>query len=57
MWPNPEETTVLVTFTEEILNGNLISCTVSVSQIRLPFFRKLPSKLNVKAVQISAVLT
>ena len=23
MWPNPQETTDLVTFTEEILNGNL----------------------------------
>ena len=23
MWPNPQETTDMVTFTDEILNGNL----------------------------------
>ena len=26
MWPNPQETADLVTFTEEILNGNFIFC-------------------------------
>ena len=29
MWPNPQETADLVTFTEEILNGNLTFCVVS----------------------------
>ena len=28
MWPNPQETTDLVTFTEEILNGKLFLCSV-----------------------------
>ena len=28
MWPNPQETTDLVTFTEEILNANFIFCAV-----------------------------
>ena len=26
MWPNPQDSADLVTFTEEILNGNLQSC-------------------------------
>ena len=30
MWPNPQETADLVTFTEEVLNGKLhSSCSVS----------------------------
>ena len=28
MWPNPQETEDLVTFTEEIFNGKLQFCTV-----------------------------
>ena len=28
MWPNPQETADLVTFTEEIHNGNFIFCAV-----------------------------
>ena len=28
MWPNPQETTDLVTFTEEIFNRNFIFCAV-----------------------------
>ena len=28
MWPNPQKTTDLVTFTEEILNGKFIFCAV-----------------------------
>ena len=28
MWPNPQETAALVTFTEEILNGKLDFCAV-----------------------------
>ena len=28
MWPNPQETTDLVTFTEEVLNGKLNFCAV-----------------------------
>ena len=28
MWPNPQETADLVTFTEEILNGNFIFCAL-----------------------------
>ena len=28
MWPNPQETAGLVTFTEEILDGKLIFCAV-----------------------------
>ena len=31
MWPNPQETADLVTFTEEIYNGKLIICAVSSS--------------------------
>ena len=32
MWPNPQETAGLVTFTEEILNGKLhFLCSVSAS--------------------------
>ena len=27
MWPNPQETADLITFTEEILNGKLHVCT------------------------------
>ena len=31
MWPNPQETADLVTFTEEILNGKLhFSCSVKI---------------------------
>ena len=30
MWPNPQETAELVTFTEEILNGKLRFCVVIV---------------------------
>ena len=30
MWSNPQETSDLVTFTEEILNGKLHFCTVSI---------------------------
>ena len=30
MWPNPQETGDLVTFTEEILNGKLYFCAVFV---------------------------
>ena len=29
MWPNPQDTADLVTFTEEILNGKLHFCAVS----------------------------
>ena len=28
MWPNSQETADLVTFTEEIINGNFIFCAV-----------------------------
>ena len=28
MWPNPQETADMVTFTEEIVNGNFIFCAV-----------------------------
>ena len=31
MWPNPQETADLVTFAEEILNGNFIFCPVNRS--------------------------
>ena len=31
MWPNPQETTGLVIFTEEVLMENLIFCAVYVS--------------------------
>ena len=30
MWPNPQETADLVTFTEEILMKNFIFCAVSI---------------------------
>ena len=38
MWPNPQETTDFVTFTEEILNGKLhVLC--SYLQVNLDFLR------------------
>ena len=33
MWPNPQETADLVTFTEEILNGNFIFCAVKALKV------------------------
>ena len=41
MWPNPQETADLVTFTEEILNGKLHFCAVykekkTVEDVNLP---------------------
>ena len=33
MWPNPQENADLVTFTEEILNGNFIFCAVYIVYI------------------------
>ena len=44
MWPNPQETTVLVTFTEEILIGKLhFSCSVRIqnSQVVSDFSTKV----------------
>ena len=32
MWPNPEETADLVTFTQEILNEKLIFCAVKTEK-------------------------
>ena len=41
MWPNPQETAALVTFTEEIRNGKLHFCAVvfaiSDNEIRIPY--------------------
>ena len=37
MWPNPQETADLVTFTEEILNGKHFLCSV-----RFNFSTKFP---------------
>ena len=34
MWPNPQETADLVTFTEEIINGKLHFCAVILQSIR-----------------------
>ena len=34
MWPNPQETVDLVTFTEEILNGNFIFCAVVPGKVK-----------------------
>ena len=31
MWPNPQETADLATFTEEILMENFIFCTVNIT--------------------------
>ena len=33
MWPNPQETGDLATFTEEILNGKLHFCAVSRNKV------------------------
>ena len=33
MWPNPQKTADLVTFTEEILNGKLHFCAVLISDM------------------------
>ena len=41
MWPNPEETADVVTFTEEILNENLLFCTESNSKLCFIFWHKL----------------
>ena len=35
MWPNPQETAALVTFTEKILMENFIFCTVLDSTVTL----------------------
>ena len=54
MWPNPQETSDLVTFTEEILNENFIFCAVeygsNTSQIV-----KFPLKISPVNVTKSAV--
>ena len=34
MWPNPQETADLVTFTEEILKENFIFCAVIVLELK-----------------------
>ena len=34
MWPNPQETADLVTFTEEICNGKLHFCAVIAGKIK-----------------------
>ena len=48
MWPNPQETVDLITFTIEILNGNLhVVCSVIVPQKLIEsinFFKKEPNK-------------
>ena len=42
MWPNPQETMDLVTFTEKILNGKLhFLCSVSTMGTFLDYFCKL----------------
>ena len=43
MWPNPQETVDLVTFTEEILKGNFIFCVVLVTNTML-IFERCPTK-------------
>ena len=43
MWPNPQETVDLVTFTEEILKGNFIFCAVLVTNTML-IFERCPTK-------------
>ena len=46
MWPNPQETAELVTFTEEILNGNLhILCSV------IYLSRSVYSLINIHTLQ------
>ena len=43
MWPNPQETVYLVTFTEEILNGKLyfLSSDMSIIFCYYPLLRGL----------------
>ena len=45
MWPNPQETTDLVTFTEEILNGKL-HFLCSVNYMKLAFIMILYKTIN-----------
>ena len=39
MWPNPQETAALVTFTEEILNGNFFLYAVDTPNSTDMYFR------------------
>ena len=49
MWPNPQFPADLVTFPEEILNGNLIFCAVSyVAVFSTPKSSKIERLENVK---------
>ena len=45
MWPNPQETADLITFTEEILNGKLYFCAVKKCKI---FIFRSECKLHMK---------
>ena len=53
MWPNPQLTTDLVTFTEEILNGKLHFCAVIITDKMekdweiLPFLKLLDSSYSI----------
>ena len=48
MWPNPHETTDLVTFTEEILNGNLhfLGSSYAWAYTKFVFYIMYGSKLT-----------
>ena len=54
MWLNPQKTAYFVTYTEEILNGNVIFCAIFTEEIlngnvifcaifsRIKFYRQMP---------------
>ena len=44
MWPNPQFTTDLVMFTEEIFNGKLYFCTVNSDMFRTYDITKLKTR-------------
>ena len=51
MWPNPQETVDLVTFTEEILNGKLyFLCSVIRSEVYSESYQTSETRLFVEIV-------
>ena len=46
MWPNPQETAALVTFTEEILNGKLHFLCTDLKKLQILIQSNIISRLN-----------
>ena len=53
MWPDPQETVNLVTFTEEILNGNFIFWAVFYAVFSLKILDCVPSMRFLKHVWLT----